>query len=106
MKQVYIAANLPDAHMCKDYLESFSMPVIIKGEFLTGAAGELPVNAYPSVWVVDERDYELALTKVKIYERHESVDQLYDNDWLCEQCGERIEAQFTQCWQCGNQRNQ
>ena len=106
MKQVYIAADIADAQMCKDYLEACSIAVIIKGEFLSGAAGELPVNAYPTLWVVDERDYDLALSKVKIYESRDPRDQIFQSSWTCEGCGEHIEAQFTQCWHCGHQRSQ
>lgn len=25
-------------------------------------------------------------------------------EWKCSRCGERIEPQFTQCWNCGRER--
>lgn len=105
MKQVYLAADALDARMCKDYLEANHIQAIIKGEFLSGAAGELPVNTYPSVWVIDDEDYDLALSKVRIYESREPKDQIHHSPWVCSQCGESIEAQFTQCWRCGAERS-
>jgi DNA-directed RNA polymerase subunit RPC12/RpoP len=26
-----------------------------------------------------------------------------DKPWQCPSCGEKIEAQFTQCWKCGTE---
>ena len=106
MKQIYAAASMADAQMCKDYLEAIGIPVIMKGEFLSGAAGELPANTYPTLWVVDDRDVELARKKVRMYESSNPVDQIHQSPWHCSRCGESIDAQFTQCWQCGNERDQ
>ena len=106
MKQVYTAASAADAQMCKDYLQAIGIPVIIKGEYLSGAAGELPANTYPTIWTVDDRDYELALKKVRMYESNNPEDQIFQSAWVCPQCSESIDAQFTQCWQCGYQRDQ
>lgn len=105
MKQVYAAANAADAQMCKDYLEAIGIPAIVKGEFLSGAAGELPANTYPTVWVVEDRDFELALKKVRMYESSSPEDQMFDTSWACPDCGESIDAQFTQCWKCGHERD-
>lgn len=101
MKQVYIAADVLDARMCKDYLEANHIAATISGEYLSGAAGELPVNTYPTVWVVDDDDYELALSKVRMYESRTPADQIHSSPWVCRHCGEHIDAQFTQCWKCG-----
>ena len=43
MKIIYQAANLFDAYLVKHALEDEGIPVMIKGESLLGAAGELPL---------------------------------------------------------------
>lgn len=104
MKQIYIAANSLDAQMLKDYLESTGIQAIIKGDYLTGAVGEIPANTFPTVWVVDEEDEVRAKKLVANFESEHPSDQIHITHWHCPQCKELIEPQFTQCWHCGYQR--
>ena len=106
MKQVYIASNPADAYMLKDYLTSAGIEAVIKGEYLMGAIGEIPTNTYPTVWVVDEEDFERAQRMVRDYESKHPSDQIYLTHWRCPACGELIEPQFTQCWNCGKNREE
>ncbi len=103
MKQVYIAADMMDAELFKDYLLARRLPAIVKGAMLTGIIGEIPTNTYPTVWVDDDRDYDLARKLVKQYEA-EGLAKGEGEKWSCKHCGETLGPQFTQCWSCGNQR--
>ncbi len=105
MKRVYIASNLIGAQMMKDYLISFGIDAFVQGDLLTGAVGELPADSGPSVWVFNDDDLDRAEEQVKIYEAQQPEDQVYNNVWKCIKCDELIDAQFTQCWQCGSERN-
>jgi hypothetical protein len=104
MKLVYSAANIMDAQIKKDHLESAGIEVIVQGEYLTGAIGELPADTYPTVWVVDDADESRAKAMLEAL-ADQQASQLYEDDWTCSECGEKIAAQFTQCWQCGHIRN-
>jgi len=104
MKQVYSAGSLIDAQIVKDHLMSLNIECIIKGELLLGAIGEIPADTNPTVWVIDERDYDLALEKIKNFESDRTMDQMHFNVWKCCKCNELIEPQFTQCWNCGATR--
>ena len=104
MKQVYTASNIVDAQIFKDYLCGAGLEAIIKGEFLTGAVGELPTNTYPTVWVIDEDLFDKAKELLKIYEAPRPSDQVFHDSWTCPACGEWMESQFTECWRCGRQR--
>lgn len=53
MKIVYHAANSIDAHLIKDILAQHDITTMIKGEFLQGGMGELPVNDLVQVLVAD-----------------------------------------------------
>lgn len=103
MKQVYIAADMMDAELFKDHLLGRGVPAIVKGAMLTGIIGEIPANTFPTVWVDDDRDYELARKLVEQYEA-EGLAIGEGEKWSCKQCGETLGPQFTQCWSCGKER--
>jgi hypothetical protein len=44
MKVVYEPDNIIDAHLVRGVLEQAGLPVYLRGEFLTGGIGELPVS--------------------------------------------------------------
>jgi len=104
MKHVYTAFNLIDAQMIKDHLVSAGFDAIIKGEYLMGAVGELPANTSPTVWVLDDEDCDRAKALIKSYQQNRPEDQIHQSVWLCPQCEETIDPQFTQCWNCGESR--
>lgn len=97
MKQVYLAPDPINAQLVKDYLASFGIEAIIQGSLLWGGQGDLPVNAYPTVWVVNDTDFERARQLALEWERPRANAP----GWDCPACGERLPGQFTECWNCG-----
>lgn len=59
MKQLYHAANPVDAQLAIDLLASQGIDAHLQGQFLSGAAGELPLGELLRVWVA-EADFERA----------------------------------------------
>jgi hypothetical protein len=55
---------------------------------------------YEELWVSDE-DYPRA---AELYASLQRPDPAPPGTWICPECGERVEAQFTSCWKCGAQR--
>ncbi|NLB59364.1 MAG: DUF2007 domain-containing protein, partial [Gammaproteobacteria bacterium] len=51
MKSIYQAAHGVDAHMIRALLEQAGIPAQVRGEYLQGALGELPVSGMVAVWV-------------------------------------------------------
>lgn len=51
MKIVYQAENIIDANLVKNALEHDGIAAFVSGQYLTGAAGELPLNALVNVMV-------------------------------------------------------
>ncbi len=51
MEIVYQAENIIDANLVKNALEHEGIPAFVSGQYLTGAAGELPVVALVNVMV-------------------------------------------------------
>ena len=100
MKQVYIASDMIDAELFKDYLLSKAIPAEVKGAMLIGIIGEIPANTYPTVWVEEDRDFDLARRYVAEYENRVN-DITQKKNWMCANCGEENEPQFQLCWSCG-----
>lgn len=53
MKIIYRAENIIDANLVKNALASEDIVAFVSGEYLTGAAGELPVGNLVNVMVAD-----------------------------------------------------
>ena len=103
MQHVYQAANLLDAQLVQDALQDGGIEATINGAYLSGAIGELPADATPSVWVINAGDAARART---------IISELLDDDasgaggeWNCSDCGERSSASFQFCWKCGAARS-
>ena len=102
MLKIYSATNLPEAHLLLSLLQSEGIEAKILNTYAQGASGEIPFEqAYPQIWLEDERDKFLAESIISKYESTPA-----DTEWIyCRNCGERNPANFELCWQCGNDFN-
>lgn len=82
-------------HIFKSVLESYGIPCEVKAEFPIGTRATIPIT---ELWVLDESKVDEARSILA------QKDQQSADSWKCGKCGELIEAQFDQCWQCGNRR--
>lgn len=99
MKRVYVSADgLLVGHL-QTVLQQHYIPCMVKNMYLQGAVGELPAHeCWPELWISDDADSELAQSLIaSVLEA--DVTAL---PWVCSHCGEQIEAQFAQCWNCGS----
>ena len=105
MKQVYMAEDPIAAQMVVDLLQAQGIAAKVQGEHIFAVRGALPVS-YPTVWVLDEDDYDRARELVLAYEQNAAPggEALAAEAWTCPQWGERIEGQFGLCWQCDAER--
>ncbi len=51
MRAIYDAQNVVDAHLVKHALEAEGIPAFVRGEYLTGALGDLPMQGLVQVCV-------------------------------------------------------
>ena len=102
MKCVYSAHSpLLVGHM-RNALETEGIRCTTRNMGLVSGAGELPPTAvWPELWVEREIDYERAERVVQ-----EALDDTppEEANWLCPGCGEDLEPQFAQCWNCGREK--
>jgi hypothetical protein len=108
MRQVYSALDELDAHFLRDLLREDGIEAVVQDE----ASGQvwapsLSGTGVPSVWVNDE-DVARALTIVNQYGRRHLMNRTSspaaNPTWKCPRCGEEVEIQFTECWNCGADR--
>jgi len=105
MKYIFAATGKYDGadnEMLKGLLENSGIPCMIRNENLSMAMGEIPpAECSPEIWVINDDDYPRAK---EIIESWKNADTGTVEPWVCLQCGEKIEGQFTSCWKCGADR--
>jgi len=101
MKRIFASLNLIEVHHAKNLLDTLGIRTFVKNEMLASGIGELPfADCQPELWIADDADAERA---------KRALDEGWlrpaarGDRWQCA-CGEISEAQFTQCWRCGNCR--
>jgi hypothetical protein len=104
MKKVYSAKDPLMVGHLKNVLSTFGIQCVSRNLDLSSAAGELPpIDCWPELWVVD--DAKLAKAK-SILKKTLAPLASVKKPWRCEGCGENIEGQFSECWNCGRSREQ
>jgi len=96
VKRVFGSYNQQVVHHKKNLLEAAGIRVLIRNQYLSSAMGELPpAECEAQLWVLDDADAPRAAELLR--------PPAAGPDWTCA-CGERLGAQFTQCWRCGADR--
>ena len=102
MKRVFTSTDPVLSGLVHSVLIAAGIPCLLRNQYLTGAMGELPLNeCWPQVWVLDEAD---AAAAQRLIAAAVPTARGPSADWICAQCGETLEGQFRQCWQCGEWR--
>jgi hypothetical protein len=105
LKQVYLAQDPAEANLLVDLLKAEGIEAVVQGEYLYAIRGLVPAT-FPTVWVVDENEYDQARALALEFDcqQREGGDEEPLEPWTCPSCGETIEGQFDQCWRCGADR--
>lgn len=94
--EVFSAQNAIEANLLKGLLALDSIKVLLKGESLGGALGEIPFEQTEvkiCVPQIKQRQAE------KILLEYQSKQQA-SNDWQCTNCNEYNGCGFEVCWFC------
>lgn len=103
MKKVYTAKDPLMVGHLKNVLATFGIRCVTRNLDLSSAAGELPpIECWPELWVVDEQKCVRAKAILK---QTLAPLQSVKKPWRCRGCGEEIEGQFSECWNCGQSRD-
>lgn len=101
MKRVYTAESVIQVSHVRNLLAAEGIRTEIRNERLGGVVGEIPfLEAWPELWVA-ELDFDRAQELIETAVHGEG---LVEPAWTCVSCGEEVEGQFTECWNCGHER--
>lgn len=99
VKRIYLAANLPEAHLLLHSLQAENIAAVVFNENAQGGVGELPfTHAYPEVWIERPEDEMKARQLVR---KFESISESVPSK-TCQDCGEVNPSTFEVCWQCAS----
>ena len=103
MLKLYVSQDTLLVGHLRRPLEDQGIHCMVRNEFLLGGAGDLPPNeCWPELWITDERDLEPARRLLQ------ALTQAGDgaSPWQCPACADRLEGQFSHCWNCGAERTE
>lgn len=102
MQEVYRANDPQHAHLLAGALLGAGFTASVEGELVFGTRGEAPLDmsTLPAVCIADGEDGARAR---EIIEEFLAAKPSTGEPWTCT-CGQQIEAQFTACWSCGQER--
>ncbi len=96
MKLLTRADNLLIATLWQQMLETAGIACEIRNRYIGAAVGELPADqVVPQIWVRDDRDVPRATALLDEFRSPRASAA-----WCCFNCGELVEGQFYQCWNC------
>jgi DNA primase len=86
MQIVYQAENIIDANLVKNALEDAGLVAFVSGQYLTGAAGELPVAGLVNVMVaqVDWPQARAIAQSVDAALAERRAGPVFDDDWVAD----------------------
>jgi hypothetical protein len=96
MKRVFRASTLLRVAHARNVLIAAGIDSELRNQYLAGALGDLPMlETWPQLWVEDD----LERAALRALEKSDAAPT--GAPWVCGQCGEKLEPQFTTCWRCG-----
>ena len=97
MKRIYSSWNLAAVHHARNLLQAAGIQAVVKNEYLSSAMGDLPpAECQAELWLL--REVDMPRAEQLLFSPLEQKPE-----WSCN-CGERLGAQFSQCWSCGAYR--
>jgi len=97
LRRIFSSWNLAAVHHARNLLQAAGIQAVVKNEYLSSAMGDLPpAECQAELWLLREADSQRA-------EQLLFSPPQQNPEWNCG-CGERLGAQFTQCWRCSAYR--
>ena len=97
MRKLFSHENRIIVFNLRNVLEGEGIETRVVNEFAAGGAGDLPTfDTWPELWVENDSQYERARAIVD-----EILSDEHREEWFCRGCGEKNDAAFRICWNCG-----
>ena len=95
--KVYGAQQMLEAQMIKALLEDGGVPAIVSDEALDQLA-------FGAVSARSGLSYDVLVPAARAEEARAILERPRGPDWVCPECGEKIDGVFDACWKCGHER--
>jgi hypothetical protein len=97
LRKVYTAESILEIAHMRNVIEQAGIACYVRNERLGGVVGEIPfLECWPELWVLRNGDALRARGLIDIARAEVAPSP----DWICCNCGERVEGQFDACWRC------
>lgn len=104
MRKIYENVDFTSVGYYQSILEEAGIPTFLKNLGSSVGMGEIPfVEVFPELWVVNDEDYDRAMSVLEPYYQPEEP-QASLPDWVCGSCGAEVDGSFGECWKCGKER--
>ena len=102
MIKIYASEDRVLIHHLHNMLMQDGIETVIKNDLLFTLAGEVPATeCWPELWLADEK---LLSDAEKLIQKSINNNTGKHQRWVCDECNEALDGQFTQCWNCGHER--
>jgi hypothetical protein len=100
VRKIHTSPSLLEIAHLRNVLAGEGIDCQVRNDRLAGVMGEIPyVECWPELWVCQPGEALRARGLIEI-----ALAAPTDAEpWSCPQCGERIEGQFSSCWNCAAQ---
>lgn len=99
MIKLYTSRRSIELHNLKNVLESHGILCEIRGEVLETMVTTIPIpEKEAELWLLDDSREREARQIIA------GSRQLRSSAWICKKCGESVEGEFGQCWNCQSYR--
>ena len=95
MLKIHEALDGITIQVLRGALEAQGIACEVRGQYRTTAMGETPpIECWTELWLLDDAQADLAREIIA------RAGSLSSSSWICGNCGESVEGQFEQCWNC------
>jgi len=102
MKKLFVSQSLAEVELRQSVLAEYGIACVVRNQYTGIARGEIPfTETWPQLWVLNDADMAQAQT---LLEHGQDSAAEAPEAWTCPSCGEEIEAQFSSCWNCSQER--
>ncbi|MDQ7780895.1 MAG: DUF2007 domain-containing protein [Planctomycetota bacterium] len=99
--QIFASYDVPLVRFFAGFLEHQGIECHVTNEPVGSLGGDIPLLEGPTeLWVLDDSRLEEARQLIE----KAALPGVPVNPWRCGKCGELVEGQFTDCWNCGEAR--
>lgn len=98
--KIILSSPIPgEIAQLKFMLESAGIACFTRNEISAGLSPEIPLSeSTPELWIQDDDHLAGALEIKRVWKTSAPTG---GSAWVCPNCGETSEAQFSSCWKCG-----